>query len=232
VWSAVIAAAAFAVLAAIVAPFRRSLVTLGKQILFPPIGVTMRVTVDDQFPHVPWIWIEAHNQGWRTVELSSLDFLTKRQWDMPDQRREGVVMKVYPLLPRDTRKVVISNRQESSASLPLGDRIKGFRSTVISARIVTDHSPHYAMGLFPFHLGVVIKWNRGKSQRTLSDIIVSLHGGTPVSSVEWGGSMWFAASPADLRQSANAVLSIVLEGACCPPEVRNVLESLVAPSRP
>jgi hypothetical protein len=229
VWGAVIAAIIFAVLAAMVAPIRRSLIAFAKNIFdAPPVRATIRVTVDSQFPHVPSISIDAQNRGWRTVELSSLDFITKGRWDMPDPRREGVVTPVYPFLHRDTSFVKISEQQGSVANLPLGIVIGPFRSAVVTARLVTDHAPYYAMGVFPFHLGVVIKWKQGKSQRTLSDIIVSLHGGTPLSSLEIAAPIFGLPSPTELRQSANAVLSIALEGAYCPVEIRDALKSVVA----
>ena len=214
----------FAVLVAVIAPFRRWLVDLFRW-MTTRFGVSgsIQIAMDEQFPHVPWITITVHNRSARSVVVTTVEFTTKASWELVDPRREGVTADVLRFIDRDLGYVLISNTPGSVAPFPLNATVPAFGTVTFRTRLLTHHSPGYAMGVFPYHLGVTLKWSQGKT-RKLQDILVSLHGRTPMSQIE--GLRIAQTEPDTSVQSANAALSAIAEGAQAVPEVRQALERI------
>lgn len=233
VWGQVIAAGLIAVIAAalkalggqLAGVFRRdaALIASGASVAllisaFASLVFRIRLHTElnvalDDFPHAPWIDIAVGNLSWRKVRIAAVQFLTKQHWDLPDPRRDGVTVPVARALPKNTPYIQISMEAGSVATRAVGLTLPPRGTARIQFRLITDHSPGFGFGLFPVHMGVSLIVGRKNAQIPLPDILVSLHGGHPVTESVSTRIIDPFYDPGAARSGANQALSVIEPGA-------------------
>ena len=229
VWSAVIAGLVVAAIAAMSSPVRRLVAEIAHKLLnFARVSGFVQVEVDETLQHVPLLSVTVRNRTCRSIHLTSLEFTTENSWAIPDPRRRGYAVSVLPFIPKGIPCAIIPAVQQGVASLPLTVRCRARSVEIVNVRLVTDSCPSYGLGVFPFHLRVVLKWNGGKKQFRLPDILISLHGSTVLSESTMSPPTILPKERAEIRRCANEALATIHNGAVCSPQVRVALESVTS----
>jgi hypothetical protein len=235
VWSTVIATAIVAVAGVLIQQFRHaqwfwwsalSAALIGgcvwlyraRRTVTSPLAVDMDVSTDPQFSHVAIVNITLRNNTRKPVRVNSVEFETKQHWDLPDDRREGITRPVFEFLPRDAAFIKIAIEKGSIASKAIGTVVKAGGSATSSFRLVTDHAVPFGFGLFPFHLSVSLKYGTRGDRVRLPDLVVSLHGSVALSSRTMSDPSPLT-NPGEIQHLANAVLTVVNDGAQCPSDM-------------
>ena len=207
-----------------------ALTAVGTYLLWPKIAAFLKrwrsrhglqgkltASVDD-FPHAPNIHIDLWNSSRKPVQVHAIEFMTKGQWDIPDPSRTGYVVPVASRLPADEPFIKICEREGTVARKAISMALAPHTATKIRFRLITDHSPNSAIGLFLYHLGAAVIY--GNDQRLpLPDLMVSVHGSTALSLTEYAASDPFVLRREDLQNLANAALSRVTNNVICPGEI-------------
>jgi hypothetical protein len=234
VWSKVISAA---FIAAAVALYQWGRVWLAYAVLFVlfiaviwywaskrrRLQAKLRVSIDENFPHVAIVTIDVHNLRRRPAYVSAVEFVTREHWEMPDPLRRGYTSPVVKHLPEGSSFIRISTEKGSTSSKAIGETLGAGRSLEILFRLVTDNAPNYGFGIFPFHLSTSLVYGQGH-RLLLPDVVVSLHGSTTLASTTFSEPMPFVVKPGDRQNFANAALSKIGNGAICAPEILNALK--------
>jgi hypothetical protein len=194
----------------------------------PPLDVRMKVSSVSTTPHVALIEVEVYNTTKRPVRVNSIEFKTKQYWDIHDPYRDGVMASVLDTIPRDASVITISRTEDTIASKAFGAVVQARGSMTSTFRLVTDHSPGTCFGIFPFHLGVEMKYGPNSDSLRLSDIVVSLHSSRALSERTMPSALPGPGGPETIQQLANSALSVVNgSGALCPPELLLKLKQAV-----
>ena len=178
----------------------------------------------DDFGHVPLIELTVKNPGTKAVSVAAVEFVTMGQWSMPDPLRMGTLVPVVrELNRRGASYITISAEKGSVATKALAAVLKPKMSSLFTFRLVTNFSEGNGFGLYPFHLRAELIYGKRSSRLPLGDLIVSLHAQTTLSHIEYGSPI-FPFDPSTVQHDANAVLSLVQQGAQCPPEILQILK--------
>ena len=178
----------------------------------------------DDFSHVPLIELTVKNPGPKAVSVAAVEFVTMGQWSMPDPLRMGTMVPVVRELNRRRASyITILAEKGSVATKALAAVIKPKELRLFTFRLVTNFSEGNGFGLYPFYLRAELIYGKRNSRLRLGDLIVSLHAHTSLSHIEYGSPI-FPFDPSTVQHDANAVLSLVQQGAQCPPEILQILK--------
>lgn len=179
----------------------------------------------DDFPHAPFVDLSIRNLSWKSVQISTIEFLTKRHWNMPDPLRHGFSVPVVTCLPKNTPFIKISPEIGSVSSRAVGIVVGARKNILTRFRLTTDHAPSYPFGIFPFHLGVEIVYGKQNLRMQLPNILVSLHGKSALGEVVMSESTLGEGQVGDCRNDANQALSTIQQGARSTQEIIKVLKN-------